>query len=104
LNNYTSDFFLRYLDWIGLDCQWWSSTPARGPQDESNVHRVLSLMFASTYFLFWLMRVKLNRPPKPEESQKNSSFNGKPIHYPRYEPETSRLAHGSHNLCTIGSV
>jgi hypothetical protein len=74
--------------WIGLDWivsgQWWSSTPARGPQDEPNVHHVLSLMFASTYLLFWLMRVKLNRPPKPEESQKNSSFNGKPIPYPSW--------------------
>jgi hypothetical protein len=50
------------------------------------------------------MSVKLNRPPKPEESQKNSNFNGKTIPYPGFEPGTSGLAVGSHNNCTIGSV
>jgi hypothetical protein len=47
------------------------------------------------------MSVKLNRPPKPEESQKNSNFNGKTKPYPRFEPGTSGLAVGSHNHCTI---
>jgi hypothetical protein len=47
------------------------------------------------------MSVKLNRPPKPEESQKNSSFNEKTIPYPGFEPGTSELAVGSHNHCTI---
>jgi hypothetical protein len=47
------------------------------------------------------MSVKLNRPPKPEESQKNSNFNGKTIPYPGFEPGTSGLAVGSHNHCTI---
>jgi hypothetical protein len=42
------------------------------------------------------MSVKLNRPPKPEESQKNSNFNGKTIPYPGFEPGTSGLAVGSH--------
>jgi hypothetical protein len=50
------------------------------------------------------MSVKLNRPPKLEESQKNSNFNGKTISYPGFEPGTSGLAVGSHNHCTIGSV
>jgi hypothetical protein len=40
------------------------------------------------------------RPPKPEESQKDSNFNGK-IPYPGIEPGTSGLAVGSHNHCTI---
>jgi hypothetical protein len=39
---------------------------------------------------------------KPEESQKNSNFNGKTIPYPGFEPGTSGLAVGSHNHCTIG--
>jgi hypothetical protein len=47
------------------------------------------------------MSVKLNRPPKPEESQKNSNFNGKTIPYPGFEPGTSGLAVGSDNHCTI---
>jgi hypothetical protein len=47
------------------------------------------------------MSVKLNRPPKPEESQKNSNFNGKTIPYPGFEPGTSGFAVGSHNHCTI---
>jgi hypothetical protein len=47
------------------------------------------------------MSVKLNRPPKPEESQKDSNFNGKTIPYPGFEPGTSGLAVGSHNHCTI---
>jgi hypothetical protein len=47
------------------------------------------------------MSVKLNRPPKPEESQKNSNFNGKTIPYPGFEPGTSGLAVGSHNHCII---
>jgi hypothetical protein len=47
------------------------------------------------------MSVKLNRPPKPEESQKNSNFNGKTIPYPGFEPGTSGLAVGRHNHCTI---
>jgi hypothetical protein len=47
------------------------------------------------------MSVKLNRPPKPEESQKNSNFNGKTMPYPGFEPGTSGLAVGSHNHCTI---
>jgi hypothetical protein len=53
-----------------------------------------------------LMRVKLNRPPKPEESQKDSNFNGKTIPHLGFEPGTSGLAVGSHNHCTIwvGSV
>jgi hypothetical protein len=38
------------------------------------------------------MSVKLNRPPKPEESQKNSNFNGKTIPYLGFEPGTSGLA------------
>jgi hypothetical protein len=50
------------------------------------------------------MSVKLNRPPKPEECQKNSNFNGKTIPYPGFEPGTSGLAVGSHTHCTIGSV
>jgi hypothetical protein len=50
------------------------------------------------------MSVNLNRPGKPEESQKNSNFNGKTIPYPGFEPRTSGLAVGSHNHCTIGSV
>jgi hypothetical protein len=50
------------------------------------------------------MSVKLNRPPKPDESQKNSNFNGKTIPYPGFEPGFSGLAVGSHNHCTIGSV
>jgi hypothetical protein len=45
------------------------------------------------------MSVKLN--PKPEESQKNSNFNGKTIPYPGFEPGTSGLAVGSQNHCTI---
>jgi hypothetical protein len=51
--------------------------------------------------LQWLISVKLNRPPKPEESQKDSYFNGKTIPYPGFEPGTSGLAVGSHNHCTI---
>jgi hypothetical protein len=47
------------------------------------------------------MSVKLNRPPNPEESQKNSNFNGKTIPYPGFEPGTSGLAVGRHNHCTI---
>jgi hypothetical protein len=47
------------------------------------------------------MSVKLNRPPKPEESQNNSNFNGKTIPYPGFEPGTSGLAVGRHNHCTI---
>jgi hypothetical protein len=47
------------------------------------------------------MSVKLNCPPKPEESQKDPNFNGKTIPYPGFEPGTSGLAVGSHNLCTI---
>jgi hypothetical protein len=43
------------------------------------------------------MSVKLNRPPKPEESQKNSNFNEKTIPYPGFKPGTSGLAVGSHN-------
>jgi hypothetical protein len=31
------------------------------------------------------MIVKLNCPPKPEESQKSSNFNGKAIPYPGFE-------------------
>jgi hypothetical protein len=50
------------------------------------------------------MSVKLNRPPKPEESQKNSNFNGKTIPYPGFEPGTSGLLVGSHNHCSIWSV
>jgi hypothetical protein len=50
------------------------------------------------------MSVKLNRPPKLEESQKNSNFNGKIIPYPGFEPGTSGLAVGSHNQCTIWLV
>jgi hypothetical protein len=51
------------------------------------------------------MRVELHRPPKPEESQKNSKFfNGKTIHYRGFEPRTSGLTVGSLNHCTIGSV
>jgi hypothetical protein len=37
------------------------------------------------------MGVKLNRPPKSEESQKNSNFNGKTLPYPGFEPGTSGL-------------
>jgi hypothetical protein len=48
------------------------------------------------------MSVKLNRLPKPEESQKDSNFNGKTIPYLGVEPKTSGLAVGSHNNhCTI---
>jgi hypothetical protein len=50
------------------------------------------------------MSIELNRPPKPEDSQKNSNFNGKTIPYSGFEPGTSGLAVGSHNHCTIGSV
>jgi hypothetical protein len=35
------------------------------------------------------MSVKLNRPPKPEESQKNANVNGKTIPYPGFAPGTS---------------
>jgi hypothetical protein len=38
------------------------------------------------------MSAKLNRPPKPEESQKDSNFNGKTILYPGFEPRTFELA------------
>jgi hypothetical protein len=48
------------------------------------------------------MSVKLNCPPKPEESQKNSNFNGKTIPYPRFKPGTSGLAVGSHNHAPLG--
>jgi hypothetical protein len=47
------------------------------------------------------MSVRINHPPKPEESQKNSNFNVKTIPYPGLEPGTSELAVGSHNHCTI---
>jgi hypothetical protein len=47
------------------------------------------------------MSVNINRPPKPEESQEDSNFNGKTIPYPGFEPGTSGLAVGSHNHCTI---
>jgi hypothetical protein len=47
------------------------------------------------------MSVKLNRPLKPVESQKDSNFNGKTIPYPEFEPGTSGLAVGSNNHCTI---
>jgi hypothetical protein len=50
------------------------------------------------------MSVNLNRPPKPEESQKILNFNGKTIPYPGFEPGTSGLAIASHNHYTIGSV
>jgi hypothetical protein len=43
------------------------------------------------------MSVKLNRPLKPEESQKTSNFNGKTIPYSGFEPGTSGLAVSSHN-------
>jgi hypothetical protein len=49
----------------------------------------------------YVMSVKHNRPRKPEESQKDSNFNGKTIPYPGFEPGTSGLAVGSHNHCTI---
>jgi hypothetical protein len=39
------------------------------------------------------MSVELHRPPKPEESQKNSKFfYGKTIPYPGLEPRTPGLA------------
>jgi hypothetical protein len=38
------------------------------------------------------MSVKLNRPLKPEESQKNLNFNGKTIPYMGFAPGTSGLA------------
>jgi hypothetical protein len=48
------------------------------------------------------MNIKLNRPPKPEESQKDSNFNGgKTIPYRGFEPGTSGLAVSNHNHCTI---
>jgi hypothetical protein len=51
------------------------------------------------------MSVEIHRPPKTEESQKNSkNFNGKTIPYPGLESRTSGLAVGSLNHCTIGSV
>jgi hypothetical protein len=71
-----------------------SSNPARGPQGGPNVHSALRFIFlilTSTCFCI-----------HPEESQKNSNFNGKS--YPEFEPETSELAVGSHNHWTIGSV
>jgi hypothetical protein len=43
-----------------------------------------------------------NCPPKPEETHKNSNFNGKTIHYPGFEPGTSGLAVGCYIFCTIG--
>jgi hypothetical protein len=61
---------------------------------------VTSDLFWVRLSLQWLMSVKLNRPPKPEESQKDSIFNGKTIPYPGFEPGTSGLAVGSHNRCT----
>jgi hypothetical protein len=50
------------------------------------------------------MSVKLNCPPKPEKNKKNSNFNGKIISYSGFEvePETSGLAVGSDNHCTVG--
>jgi hypothetical protein len=78
-----------------MDCQWWSSTPARRSQDGLNVLHVLSLMSQ------WLMSGKLNRPPEsPELSQKNSNLNEKTITYPGFELGTSELAVVSHNHCT----
>jgi hypothetical protein len=50
------------------------------------------------------MSVKLNRPPKPEESQKDSNFNGKTIPYPGFEPGTSGLAVGSQTTAPFGSI
>jgi hypothetical protein len=47
------------------------------------------------------MSVKLNRPPKPEGSQKDSNLNGKTIAHPGFEPGTSGLTVGSHKHCTI---
>jgi hypothetical protein len=47
------------------------------------------------------MSVKINPLRKPEESQKDSKFNGKTILYPGFKPGTSGLAVGSHNHCTI---
>jgi hypothetical protein len=32
------------------------------------------LFISNSSFLQWLMSVELHRPPKPEESQKNSKF------------------------------
>jgi hypothetical protein len=45
------------------------------------------------------MSVKLKRPTKPEESQRDSNFNGKTIPYPGFKPGTSGLAVGSHKHC-----
>jgi hypothetical protein len=42
------------------------------------------------------MSVKLNRPPNPEESQKDSNFNGKTISNPGFEPRNSGLGVSSH--------
>jgi hypothetical protein len=51
------------------------------------------------------MSVKLNRPPKPEESQKDSKFNGKTISHLGFEPGTLGLAVGSHiATASFGSV
>jgi hypothetical protein len=50
------------------------------------------------------MSVKLNRPPKPEQSKKKINFNGETIPYQGFDPGTSGLAVGSQNRCIIGSV
>jgi hypothetical protein len=47
------------------------------------------IVFLIRHSLPLLMSVKLNRPPKSEESQKNSNFNGKTIPYPGFEPGIS---------------
>jgi hypothetical protein len=36
-----------FKDW--MDCQWWSSTPARGPQEEPNVHTVVFITQLTLY-------------------------------------------------------
>jgi hypothetical protein len=54
-------------------------------------------LFSIGHSLQWLMSVKVNRSPKPEESQKNSNLNGKTIPYPGLEPGTFGLAVGTHN-------
>jgi hypothetical protein len=51
------------------------------------------------------MSVKLNRPPKPEESQKDSKIQTsteKTIPYPGFEPGTSGLAVSSHTTAPLG--
>jgi hypothetical protein len=45
-----SEIYQEFIGW--MDCQWWSSTPARGPQDKPNMQHGLYLMFTITHILY----------------------------------------------------